>query len=528
MKIGIIGLKPRQVADLNTRTFQHEVICMANADKRFTSTSAAAFARDKDLVLILQQQVPKHILEGIPAKKRHTMAGSVSTVINYINNLDKPQPAPGPQLMHWSEHETVKDDLPDMIRAGTPLEDLNEALAFFGVRTLQLDEFKRLRKQGNQLVLSVGKPPKTKTPPVETTPAPVEEKKILTEAEQAEVQEEQSMAPPRFDPKINAKEVAEILVEHKVDHLFDPPKDSMLPTRDMVAFPLPVSLYSDVPDGHRSQYLLPKHEILVNYPNSGGVMDYTILKAALPGDVLRFARPEGVSMRVWRGRITAMRWNYFRNHKLLIEAHFYQDYVDLKIMEKLEDIVHQENFSMAPDAEAQANEYREELNTLSDKGREMEKEIAERVTLGRTQVNFLPGEGVNCYYFIPHLQPVRDYLDYLQGVLDGTRPAIEYNTHVNIDTTIHDGPDQSPMANREQMVREMLDKKPPVGLKGFNTLRDELGLSARAPMPTRAATAEEQAFWRQVHLALLGQGQSVADASTGADEALQSHTARFS
>lgn len=498
MKIGIIGLKPRQMADMSARKFEHEVICMASVDRRYTTTSVGAFARDKDQVLILQQQVPKHIQDSVPVKKRRILTGSVGTIVNHINNLNAPKEPGVDNLKHWSEVEYAGEDLASTIRAGAPFEAVNEALTLMGIRSITLADYKRIRKNGvsGKVTVRPYSGPSSKTvsaPPVEATPEPEASKSVLTETEKQEVHEEKILS-----GQVDAGAVAEMLVEHKLDHLFEAPKDSLLPTPDMVGFPLPVSLYSDVPEGLRSQYLLPKHEILVNYPNSGGVMDYRILRAALPGDVLRFARPEGVAFRNWRNRITNMRWNYFRNDNLLIEAHFYQDYVDLKIMSKVEDIVHRENFTMAPEAEAQAETYRDTMNELSDQGRALEKEVAKRITLGRTETVLIEGSGVDCYYFIPHLQPVRDYLNYLKGVLEDGLPAVRFGD-INIDTTIHERPQESQRRER---------KSAPVS-------------------PTRAPTVDEQVFWRQVHLALLGQGLSVKEASVGADEALAEQMIRF-
>lgn len=532
MKIGIVGLKPRQVADLSSRSFEHEVTCMPNVDKRFSSTSVASFARDKDLVLILQQQVPKHILEGIPAKKRHTMAGSVSTVINYINGLDKPQPpAPAP-LMHWSEHDTVKEDLIPMIRTGVQLDEINEAIAFLGVRPLKLEEFKRLRKQGNQLVLKVGKVPAPakapEEPAVETTPVPT--KPLLTEAERQEVEEEQQMKPEvalEVEVPATEKTQLEALEISLADELAKGKRETLLPSDFIAGFPLPISLASDIPEGQRSQYLLPKHEILVNYPNSGGVHDYTILKAALPGDVLRFARPEGLTLRNWRNRITAMRYGYFRQHQLLIEAHFYQDYVDLKVMEKDDQVVNREIFSPNNSEEMQAN--KDAYVSLVREGRVLETEFKFKMYKSEKLEMFAPEGGLSVPYLLHDLGPLQEYVDLLrQGTMyigtseptdtvcreqamRGLLSAVSdnhphYTFHsVNIDTTIH----TDPPVSRETLVREMLDK------------------AREKEAPKQTNSVEEAQFWRDVYLALLGQGRSVKDAGTGADEALIQHQQRF-
>jgi hypothetical protein len=103
-----------------------------------------------------------------------------------------------------------------------------------------------------------------------------------------------------------------------------------IPVADPIVYEKPVA--TDVPLGRFSQYLLPKHSIIVNYPNSGGVQNYAILRAANPGDIIRFARPEGLGLTKWRNRVTTNRHYYYTKFGILTEAHFYQEYVDLQVM----------------------------------------------------------------------------------------------------------------------------------------------------------------------------------------------------
>lgn len=84
MKIGIIGLQPKQIADLKGRAISFGVEYFDQ--KSYHKESVTAFARQVDRVVILMPHVPKSALEGVPQDKRHMMVGSISTVIRYLES----------------------------------------------------------------------------------------------------------------------------------------------------------------------------------------------------------------------------------------------------------------------------------------------------------------------------------------------------------------------------------------------------------------------------------------------------------
>lgn len=84
MKIGIIGLQPKQIADLKGRAISFGVEYYDQ--KSYHKESVTAFARQVERVVILMPHVPKSALEGVPQDKRHMMVGSISTVIRYLES----------------------------------------------------------------------------------------------------------------------------------------------------------------------------------------------------------------------------------------------------------------------------------------------------------------------------------------------------------------------------------------------------------------------------------------------------------
>lgn len=219
MKIGIIGLQPRQVADLRQRKFQHEVVCYDK--KSFSRENVASFCRDMDKVILLPAHVPKALeREWIVKTKLVSMAGGVSSIISYINNQ-----------------------------------------------------------------------------PLDTGPAdvaPLEKRRTLADLG----------APKQPEP-----------VE--------------LPAPTVTIKP-PKKLGQTIPQGRQSQYTWSPDESVV-HPNESGEHRYDLLDAAVAGDVLRMARPKGLEYPVWRTRITSMRYNREKNKGQILEAHYYEEYVDLLV-----------------------------------------------------------------------------------------------------------------------------------------------------------------------------------------------------
>lgn len=90
MRIGIVGLKPRQVADLKAHQVHHDLYCYDN--DRFTRFAVGLFARDKDQVLVLQKLVPRHTLDNVPRSKQVMIGGSLSGILRHLDSLPKTEP----------------------------------------------------------------------------------------------------------------------------------------------------------------------------------------------------------------------------------------------------------------------------------------------------------------------------------------------------------------------------------------------------------------------------------------------------
>jgi len=266
LKIGVVGLRPRQISDLMTRTFASRVECLELFNKKRSEPALLRFGQDCDRIVMVEKAIPPWAVKMVPAEKRFMVGGGISSVAHCIENLealaaDKKSSRPVVNLPTVSERQAHQAAL---AAAEAALEASRVALAEPSAESLEK------AVQG----LVEGGTPKTLS-------------QALAEA-----------------PKITK-----------------------------------LSLAQDVPPGKHSQYCLPKSDILINYPNSGGVQDYKILIAAQPGDVVRFARPEGLNLERWRMRVSTMRSYYWRQKSILLEAHFFEEYVDILVMNQAEDTV---------------------------------------------------------------------------------------------------------------------------------------------------------------------------------------------
>lgn len=219
MKIGIIGLQPRQIADVRKRTFNgHEVEFYD--EKTYSQEKVSSFVRKMDKLVLLPGHAPKRVSEWIPKTKLlQTMAGGISSVVRLL--------------------ETI---------------------------------------------------------PADASPEPLAPLRVN-----------------RPEPKLPEERPA--------------PVDLPAPT---VTIKPPKKLGQTIPQGRQSQYTWsPDHSIV--HPNESGEHRYDLLDAALPGDVLRMARPKGVEYQVWRTRITSMRYAREKSKGQILEAHYYEEYVDLQV-----------------------------------------------------------------------------------------------------------------------------------------------------------------------------------------------------
>lgn len=421
MKIGVMGLRPRQIADVRGRKFNgHELSFFE--EKSYSPEKVASFVRKVDKVLVVTAgiPIPKRTLEGIPHGKCHHLAGSISTVIRYLDTLPR---AEKPAAAEPKVERTV-------VSTG------------------------HVKKQ-TQVVRTMDVPkPVSATQEAPATPA------------------------------------------------------------SAVPEPAPKRLASDVPSGRQSQYTLPKHDILVNYPNSGGIQDYTILRAAQPGDTIRFARPKGVALAKWRNRVAATRNGYWRQYGILIEAHFYEDYVDLVVMRQ--DAVPQNTVNVTA-------------------SRERPKPAFPSRDLGSTKVIKRPA--------VPQVEPTFEvramssghYLDFPEKVVAGDVMRFIHNQEPNYETWV----DQIHLMRTK--LEKMYDLPTAVDFyeryADVKFLEDETGVHAAEPSaavepapetPTQPAyTDAEREFWDKVYVASIMPGCLPENAAWFADEALRERRVRF-
>ena len=90
MKIGVIGLRPRQIAELQHRNLKVDIAYYG--DKNQTAEQIGRFASDKDHVLVMAGHVARPVHSAIPSTKRHVMTGSISSVIRFIEDMLPNQP----------------------------------------------------------------------------------------------------------------------------------------------------------------------------------------------------------------------------------------------------------------------------------------------------------------------------------------------------------------------------------------------------------------------------------------------------
>lgn len=408
MKIGIVGLKPRQMADLRNREFAHE-LSFFDSEKHYSAAALASFSRDMDTVLFLQQVVPKHIIKASPADKRVMLTGSISSVIQYVEGLDGPlqsevtrdqeepdkgrvtvkrgkSKAAAPAPVVKEEQAPVKRPLSSIRRHAAPTT-MGDLLVNALAGQVKLERLTSLVPDGRtseyvrperNMPLLRGKDVYDLNRPMQRASVGevvrFEADKDITFSErlaelrsmlafleqrwnftlEAHLYEDYTdvLKMTRYESYLPRKEEAPQPIEfiEKEDEAVEQEpvtEEAPVPSAPLTikasSFDLPADkvaveqpLASDVPEGLRSQYLLPKFDsdIVIRLPNSGGVHDYTILHAAEPGDIIRFARPEGLELGKWRYRITSMRRDKWVNKGILMEAHFFAEYVDIKVMDK--------------------------------------------------------------------------------------------------------------------------------------------------------------------------------------------------
>ena len=250
MKIGIIGLKPHQVADLRSRKLGGHTVEFLD-EKAITRDRVQTFCGHHDRVILVAPNAPGPIMGFIPKEQRHVVRGGVSCIIRLISEWPR------------VDVEVVP------VKPSVKLED-----------TLNV-------------------PPKP--------PARVED--VMLEDTTTPVPEA-------------AKEEDAPLESTKAELREPPPERTVFET----------CLGSQLPDSHRARYVHPQERLPVNQPNEKGRFNYNVLVAAKEGEVVRYARPMAMAMKTWQQRVYTTRSYHKKIFGLVLEAHFYKDYVDFYVV----------------------------------------------------------------------------------------------------------------------------------------------------------------------------------------------------
>lgn len=299
-----------------------------------------------------------------------------------------------------------------------------------------------------------------------------------------------------------------------------------------------VRLVSEVPNGHVSQYALPKFEdeYVVSLPNSAGEQSYQILLAAMPGDIIRFARPEGLPLEKWQGRIKWARSYYLKHHNMLIEAHYFADFVDLKVMDpsKEEVAVVTDTLNLAPPADVKEAA----VTTPTETPRlEIKQELVHDVDKG-VHVTIIP-DGMSAAEMDfadedetpAEVQQTTSALDWV--IRDDHPPRVNAGAHfTGFNDTLYPAGMTAPVETSPRL-------KPPVNVESVElthqqlveaaerTFMDTTEPAAVVEAPSQEAktvsTVPERLFWRKVFFHFLNKGMTATHAANQADTALERH-----
>jgi len=395
MKIGVLGLRPRQIDDMQKRKLKGDFYFFG--EKNLSAPQALSFAREMDVLFVQNAGMPKTAIQAVPRGEdtyfNVNMGGSISSLLSLMEEAFEKRglelyEEQAPTQVAEKGKKAVKTSAPVTATAATtPTVDRRARVR--PVASTLGDLLVDALKQTDGVVKLTSVVPNNRTSEYERPEAElyvndgsgtsVIERKLLNASigevlrfnygkvdtfsarltsvrstvdymqyrhsliVEAHLYDEfvdiQVMTPQELQIKREEKPAETVFLRKPAVPEAEPVAEEVKPAAPLVTTTVAMppaqveqSIASDVPEGRRSQYLLPKHDIVINYPNSGGVQNYSILQAAVPGDVVRFARPEGLSLSNWRGRIGSMRHYQWRHKGILLEAHFYNEYVDIKVM----------------------------------------------------------------------------------------------------------------------------------------------------------------------------------------------------
>lgn len=298
MKIGIMGLQSHQIADLNTRQFPGMVVECYDK-KGYAKEQVAAFVRNNDkVILVMNGRVSQSVAQMVVSTKKITMTGAVSSLVRRIEQLAQDHGIKAPEPVQDSYlgmlNGISKDPIPKAVVELAEQE--SEQVVGMDLAARMEERGKVIAGQDLALATSISN----------------EDRALATDG-------------PSY---------LELLViqGRKCEGTIH---EWLTSVRKALNQRPPPALGDSMPRSHKSQYLWI--EALRDSSNAGR-SKYWLVEMASPGDVLRFSRPENVTLDVWRVRMNALRHRWTTLEvPIHTEVHYYETYCDIQIIVEEDD-----------------------------------------------------------------------------------------------------------------------------------------------------------------------------------------------
>ncbi|QVD49254.1 hypothetical protein LUCX_184 [Xanthomonas phage vB_XciM_LucasX] len=363
MKVGILGLRPRQIAELQKQKLNGNVSFYN--EKTPGVISVLAFVRDMDMLFVQSHGLPKRVYDAIPhgENRYFNTSGSVSSLLREMERVyakhemelytqpvepvptksDKKGTAPAPAAKP-RKYEPGYVPAPRVVPATIGDLLINALQARGGQLSEIIPEGKtsEYTRPEQELVIHTVDPSGTTESYVET------------------LKKAQIGQPVRFErPPIDFSEwtdeiralIYHLLMRHDVDleaHFYTNYVDLQLmreqqlssvtmykvkaaPEAVIPSDSIPPLRASDIPRGHVPRYRYPGNDLTIHQPNANGAHGYGVIEQASSGMVVRLAHPAGVSLAVWRVRLAAMRSYLKKRSGIVVETYYYDGFADLMV-----------------------------------------------------------------------------------------------------------------------------------------------------------------------------------------------------
>lgn len=353
MKIGILGLRPRQINDIRGRGFNGDLYF--HEDKAMSPASVSSFQRDKDLLFVQVHGMPKSAVQAVTTGENcYLNAGSsVSSLIRMIegafadldqeayrknNSSPAPKSEPAAEIPDYtakpkvesepatmSKQKVVRGTLGDLL-AGV----LKEKDAYLGTE-MPFGRTSEYVRQTEDLPLRVGMTDNQAFADL-LRHASVGQVFRTTRPEGMEFSDWRLMLADMVKWMMFRHEapVEVNLYTNYADVQLMTPFDTPLPSKPLavstpVTKPEPVVVAPVVEAEPAVVHLLEMIE-----PNVDGTHNYSVITTGVVGQVFRFRQPSKLTQPVWRQRIHSMR-SYQKAKGFVVSVEFADGYVDVTV-----------------------------------------------------------------------------------------------------------------------------------------------------------------------------------------------------